>query len=98
MTKSQLIAKLSTKHPNIPRSEVENLVNIILKSLTDSITNKERIELRGFGVFKLKCSPSKTTVNKFTGETFYKPENYIVKFKVSRLLQNKLNQNQHHEK
>ncbi len=54
MTKSELIAKIADKYPTLYLSDVEKIVHTIIKTISESITSGNRVELRGFGTFGLK--------------------------------------------
>jgi len=68
MTKSELIKKLSTKYPRLKESELEALVNLILKEISDALNRNERVELRGFGAFSIRERAPRVARNPRTGE------------------------------
>jgi len=51
MTKSDLIARLANRYPQLVAKDVEVAVNSILASMTASLVGGECIEVRGFGSF-----------------------------------------------
>lgn len=74
------IAKNTGLNKAIVKSVVEELFNTIIKSLK----NKDRIEIRNFGVFYVKKTRPKKGRNLETGEEVFIPERYKVIFKLSK--------------
>jgi integration host factor subunit beta len=67
MTKSDLIEKLRTE-VDLPVRKAEEAVNLIFGLITDSLANGERVEIRGFGSFKVKHYEGYRGRNPKTGE------------------------------
>ena len=55
MIKSELIIAISKQQPHLCESDVEKVVKCLLEAVTNSLASGERIEIRGFGSFTLKC-------------------------------------------
>ena len=53
MNKSELIARLA-EETNISVDTASTVVNTFVDSIKDSLANGDRVEIRGFGSFKLK--------------------------------------------
>ena len=53
MTKSELIAKLAGRYPQLVAKDAEFAVKAILEAMTMSLVKGQRIEIRGFGTFKI---------------------------------------------
>ena len=53
MNKSELIEKLALKK-NISLKRSEEIVNLIFSSMTETLVNGDRIEIRGLGSFVIK--------------------------------------------
>ena len=68
MTKSELIQQLADLSPNIPRKDMELVVNVIFDSMRDALVSGERIEIRGFGSFSVKQRDAREGRNPKTGE------------------------------
>jgi nucleoid DNA-binding protein len=71
----------------LPRTRAEQAVEEILKGMKKALTNGERIELRGFGVFTVK--PRKTGIgrNPRTGTEVDIEPGRAVRFKPGKDLQ-----------
>ncbi|MCX7143371.1 MAG: integration host factor subunit beta [Proteobacteria bacterium] len=91
MTKSQLIAKLATRYPQLLAKDVEVAVNVIFEALTTSMVEGGRTEIRGFGSFGLNYRPPRTGRNPKTGEKVSVPEKFVPHFKPGRELRTRVN-------
>ena len=89
MKKADLVAEISER-TGIPKREVAIVVNEFLLSLRRALTNGERIELRGFGVFSVQKRKARTARDFKTNRKIRIPERLAVVFKVSKLLRKEL--------
>ena len=55
MTKSELIARLAARYPQLVAKDAELAVKMVLDAMTKSLTQGQRIEIRGFGSFGLNA-------------------------------------------
>jgi len=53
MNKTDLIENLS-KGKGLPLKKAEKLVNLVFHEMTEALAKGERVEIRGFGSFKVK--------------------------------------------
>ena len=67
MKKSDLIEALS-QEMGLPVNKAEKVVNIFFNSMADSLAKGDRVEIRGFGSFKIKGYNGYTGRNPKTGE------------------------------
>ena len=67
MNKSQLTEALA-KAENITLKKAEMVVNAVFENMADALVQKERIEIRGFGSFKVIFYKGYTGRNPKTGE------------------------------
>ena len=49
MTKSELIARLAERYPQLVAKDADYAVKTILDAMADALSNGQRIEIRGFG-------------------------------------------------
>lgn len=68
MNKSELIKALA-EDANIPVDDATNIVNIFFDSMKKSLFNGDRVEIRGFGSFKIKEYDGYAGRNPKTGQT-----------------------------
>ena len=63
MTKSELIARLAERFPQLVAKDAEFAVKMILDAMTDALSRGDRIEIRGFGSFALNYRPPRVGRN-----------------------------------
>ncbi|HQR50811.1 MAG TPA: integration host factor subunit beta [Methylophilaceae bacterium] len=90
MTKSELIAKLSERFPQLVVKDAELSVKAILDAMTDKLSAGERIEIRGFGSFSLNYRPPRLGRNPKTGAKVQVPEKYVPHFKAGKELRERV--------
>jgi integration host factor subunit beta len=90
MTKSELIAKLAKRYPQLIAKDVEIAVNAILDSMTMSLVKGGRIEIRGFGSFEINYRPPRIGRNPKSGERVPVPEKFVPHFKEGRELRERV--------
>ncbi|MFY9328148.1 MAG: integration host factor subunit beta [Georgfuchsia sp.] len=92
MTKSELIAKLAARYPQLVAKDADFAVNVILDALTDSLAQGGRIEIRGFGSFSLNYRPPRLGRNPKSGEKVQVPAKYVPHFKPGKELRERVDQ------
>ena len=93
MVKSEIIKQLSKKYPNLNLSNIQAIVDIMFKTISDSLIKHKPVELRDFGRFSIKTIKAKYNArNPKTGETIYVPGKKKVSFKMSKHLKQTINQ------
>ena len=91
MTKSELIAKLAEKNPQLYLRDVEIIVETIIHEMSDALVRGDRVELRGFGAFSVKEREARTGRNPRTGETVQVEAKRMPAFKAGKDLRDRLN-------
>ncbi len=91
MTKSQLIDRIAEKMPQLPRREVEAVVNAVFAAMVDALERGERIEIRGFGSFAVKTRRAREGRNPKTGQKVSVPVRRALSFTVGKELRDRLN-------
>jgi len=86
MTKSELIARLAERFPQLVAKDAEFAVKMILDAMTDALSRGDRIEIRGFGSFALNYRPPRVGRNPKSGEKVQVPEKYVPHFKAGKEL------------
>ena len=92
MTKSELIAKLAGRFPQLVAKDADYAVKMILDAMTAALTRADRIEIRGFGSFALNYRPPRVGRNPKTGEKVQVPEKYVPHFKAGKELRERVDQ------
>ena len=91
MTKSELIEVLSRKQSQLAYKDIELAVKTILEYMSSSLSNGERIEIRGFGSFSLHYRPARSGRNPKSGEPVSLPAKYVPHFKPGKELRERVN-------
>ncbi len=91
MTKSELIARLAERNPQLFHRDVERIVATIFDEIADALARGQRVELRGFGAFSVKRRDARIGRNPRTGVTVRVSEKFIPFFKTGKQLRERLN-------
>ena len=91
MLKSQILEKLQKKHNNLNNDDIEQLFNIFIKKIINSLRNGQNIEIRGFGTITRKINKEKYVRNPKTNEKIFKKESFKLHFKSGKTLNKKIN-------
>ena len=91
IVKSKLIKQLKKSYPNFLSKDLEKLVSIILNEIKNTLKRGERVELRGFGVFHSNIQKESIRRNPKTGTKISVPKKRTIKWKMSKDLFKKLN-------
>lgn len=83
MTKAELVERVANKI-NLTKKDTESVVGIIFQSITDSLSSGEKVELRGFGSFRVRERNARTGRNPRTGETVDVPSKKVPFFKAGK--------------
>ena len=90
MTKSELIAQLAERFPQLVAKDADYAVKMILDAMTDALARGDRIEIRGFGSFALNYRPPRTGRNPKSGEKVLVPEKFVPHFKAGKELRERV--------
>ena len=90
MTKSELIARLAERFPQLVAKVAEFAVKMILDAMTDALSRGDRIEIRGFGSFALNYRPPRVGRNPKSGDKVQVPEKYVPHFKAGKELRERV--------
>lgn len=91
MTKSVLIEKVTEKVEGLTKNQTEIVVETVFESIKKALMQGEKIEIRGFGNFRLKTRNPRKARNPKTGETVEVPGKKVLYFKVGKALKEDLN-------
>ena len=91
IVKSDLLKQLSDSYPNFLKKDLKKFLDIVLNEIKDSLYKKERVELRGFGIWSTHTQKARISRNPKTGEKVNTPEKKTVHFKMSKELIKKIN-------
>jgi len=91
MRKSELIEKITTQQESLSASDVSLSVDHILSYLVNALSQKGRIEVRGFGNLTLQYQAAREAHNPRTNQKVNVPGKYKVRFKMGKELKEQLN-------
>jgi integration host factor subunit beta len=89
ITKKELIDRIAESSNN-KRVQVKRVVQQFLDEIVNELGKGNRLEFRDFGVFETKLRKARKAQNPKTLEPVAVPEKRTVKFKVGRLMKQKL--------
>ncbi len=90
MTKAQLVEEVA-RNTELTKKDAEVIVSTVLESIVDSLKDGDRIELRGFGSFRIRQRGSRIGRNPKTGARVDVPSKKIPYFKPGKELKELLN-------
>ncbi len=90
MTKADLVEKVA-KEAEMTKKDAEKLVEIIFDSIISSLNEGEKIELRGFGSFRVRERNARKGRNPKTGEAVKIPAKRVAYFKPGKDLKDLIN-------
>ena len=90
MTRSDLIAKLAERYPQLLAKDAELAVKVILDTMAATLAHGGRIEIRGFGSFALNYRPPRTGRNPKSGDKVQVPAKYVPHFKAGKELRERV--------
>ena len=91
MTKAELVEEVA-RTTQLTKKHAEIIVNTVFDSIVHSLKDGEKIELRGFGSFRIRQRDSRMGRNPKTGEKVDVPAKRIPYFKPGKELRELLNQ------
>ena len=89
MTKKDIIIKVADE-TGLKQIDVKKVVQKTLDHIVSSLTKGETVELRNFGIFKVKSRKGRTGRNPRTGESVSIPEKKVVSFKAGLVMKEKV--------
>lgn len=91
MTKAELVDEVA-RSTQLTKKHAEIIVNTVFDSIVDSLKAGEKIELRGFGSFRIRHRGPRVGRNPKTGEKVQVPAKRIPYFKPGKDLREMLNE------
>jgi integration host factor subunit beta len=97
MTKSELIARLAERFPQLVAKDADYAVKMLLDAMTDALAQGDRIEIRGFGSFSLHYREPRRGRNPKTGDAVDLQGKYVPYFKPGKEMRERVNLNANQE-
>ncbi len=85
MTKAELVEQVA-EQINLTKQQTETIVNILLDSITEALSQGDKVELRGFGSFRIRGRNPRNGRNPKTGDAVHIPAKKVPFFKAGKEL------------
>lgn len=92
MNRSELIAALCTKHPELKHQDVFESVVMMLEGMSNALARGDRVEVRDFGAFSIHLTNARIGRNPATGARVEVPAKPRVHFKPGKGLKDRVDQ------
>ncbi len=89
MTKKDIVIKIADE-TELKQIDVKIIVQKTLDHIIESLAKSETVELRNFGIFKVRSRKSRVGRNPKTGVTVPIPEKRIVSFKPGMVMKKRV--------
>ena len=91
MNKSDLVNNISNKSDSFTEDDIEKSVNSILELISQSLSKKQRVEIRNFGTFSIRYREERLSRNPKTGTSVLVEAKNHPYFRASKNLKQSLN-------
>ena len=93
MSRIKLIKKLKEKNPQLNKFELESVIDVFSKTVSNALISGKNVEIRGLGRWYLrKLKENFNARNPSTNQLIYKPERVKVRFRSSKKLNKRINE------
>ena len=91
MNKSDLLVKLKTEKESYSEEDLESSINLILKFISSTLEEANRVEIRNFGTFSIRKRQKRLSRNPKTGTSILVEAKNHPYFRASKSLKASLN-------
>ncbi len=93
MTKQQLIGQVTERVEGMKRGDAEAVVNTLFDALSNALSVRgDRVEIRGFGSFRVSERKAREGRNPKTGEAIHIPARRVIQFRAGKQLNHLINE------
>ena len=85
MTKKDIIEVVAERCSD-KKNHIKTIVETVFEAFTELLSEEQRIEIRNFGVFRVKDTPARIGRNPVTKEVADVPARKIVQFKAGKTM------------
>ena len=96
ITKHELVDRIAQIH-QVQSATTRKVIQAFLDEVINELAKDNRLEFRDFGVFETKSRAAREAQNPKTLEKVHVPAKRAVKFKMGRLMKQKLNTSDEYE-
>ena len=90
MLKRDLVDEITSNLDGFLKKDISQAVDIILDTMTESLDEGRRVEIRGFGSFSIRQRKARQTKNPKTGKVMDIPPRKTLHFTMSKSLKEAL--------
>jgi len=90
MLKRDLVEKTTESLEGFLKKDIGKAVDIIIETMSDSLDQGNRVEIRGFGSFSVRTRKARQTKNPKTGKVMDIPPRKTLHFAMSKSLKESL--------
>ena len=94
MTKGELVQRLARQFPGIRREDARIMIDLFLDSMKEGLRTGDTVELRDFGVLRVRTRATRKARNPRTGSSVVVAPKKVPYFKQSRILKSSLKSSQ----
>ena len=91
MNKSDLVIKVANLNPSLYQKDAVKIINVFFNTIGNAISQKDRVELRGFGVFGVKERDARIARNPKNGSVVAVPAKNVPFFRMGKSMKDRLN-------
>ena len=91
MNKSDLVIKVANLNPSLYQKDAAKIINVFFNTIGNAISQKDRVELRGFGVFGIKERDARIARNPKDGSVVAVPAKNVPFFRMGKSMKDRLN-------
>ena len=91
IVKSEILKELKKSYPNFLTRDLNKVIDIIIEEIKEALNRNEGCEFRSFGSFRTNIQKASIRRNPKTGEKVSVPKKRTIKWKMSKDLFKKLN-------
>ena len=91
MQKSDLLEKLATQNTSFSTSDSKIALDTLIDHLSSLLSEKQRIEIRGFGAFSVRERNPIRGRNPKSGKAIELDSRSLIYFRPSKLIKNRIN-------
>ena len=92
MTKAELVERVANQI-NLTKKQTEVIVNTVFSSITESLAEGKKVELRGFGSFRIRQRNARIGRNPKSGQKVEVPSKKVPFFKAGKELRQLVDNN-----
>lgn len=90
MTREELIKAVERIHPQLGRDEAAIVILTLFSSMKEALVHGEKVEIRGFGSFKIRTHKAREGRNPKTGEQVFVTSRRTLLFRTGKELNERI--------